>query len=156
MLHAAGLRRLGAGLVTAIAAVVVVVLVMGRFTGRGGGPPTHHADTLRIGTDSSVTILPARFRQFEFWLPAGICTFAAQIHGVAGGDREFEALILADDEFREWSAVHQGGSVQSGRRAVWAPRITLVGPGEYHLVVSNLFSSASYKVVTVDGKVICP
>lgn len=154
--RAPSFERIRAGVLVGVAALVVIVLVMGRFTGGPGGPPRRPPVTIRIGDDTAIAILAAQFHQYLFWLPARVCTLGGRIEGASGPDRGFEAGVLTDDEFRAWSASPQAPRLQSGRVAAWAPSITLVGPGRYHLVVSNFFSPRSVRVVTVKASVVCP
>jgi hypothetical protein len=154
--RAPSFERIRGGVLVAVAALLVIVLVMGRFTGRGGGPPARPPVTIPVGDDTAIAIQPAQFRQYEFRLPGRVCTLSGHIEGVSGGDREFEALVLDDETFRAWSTSHHATARQSGRVTAWTPSLTVVGPGRYHLVVSNLFSPGAVKVVTVKATVVCP
>ena len=151
----AGIGRLLAGVAVAALAVGFVVVAMGRFSGRGSGPPARPVDTVRVGHDSAVEVAANQYRALEFRLPARLCTLTGQVASAETGRGEFEALVLDDIGFRKWQSDRSTGSVRSGRTASWTPDVPLVGPGRYHLVIANFGPPAGPSRVTVDVRAAC-
>lgn len=83
------------------------------------------------------------------------CRVVGRIEGVAGGNKDLEAFVMDDDNFRNWSTDHEARAFQSGRVVVWSPNVSVSGPGTHHLVVSNAFSTFTDKAVTVRAQATC-
>jgi hypothetical protein len=156
MVPAAIFQRVLGGTVLAVVTLAFIIIAMGRFSGRGGGPPPRSSVAVGVGDDSDIDIQPAQYHQFEFRLPPRVCTLTGQLDGAGGTKATFEALVLSDEEFRTWVKSQRGGSVRSGDVTSWSPHVTLVGPGRFHLVVRNVLHSAPVRIGIVNGKATCP
>ncbi len=118
----------------------------------GARPPI----AIRIGDGSPQQIQPGGYLNYTVNVPDRTCTLSGRVEGVSGGNRDFEAFILDDDNFRNWSTRHQAQGISSGNVVVWTPTTTIRGPAVYHVVVSNAFSVVSPKVVAIQATVECP
>jgi hypothetical protein len=78
--------------------------------------------------------------------------------GISGGNKDFYAAIMSDDDFRNFQTGHDSKVYwQSEPRSAAATIVGVVnGPGQFHLVVSNHFSSITTKVVEVSAEADCP
>jgi hypothetical protein len=112
--------------------------------------------TIPLGNGASTTIGPGQYQNITFSLPNRRCTLTAHVEGISGGNKDFDGLLMKDDDFKNWSTSHQARGLESGQVAAWSPSVPLAGPGTYHLVVSNAFSLVSTKTVTLTGSVVCP
>ncbi|MGH7523969.1 MAG: hypothetical protein ACREK8_06660 [Gemmatimonadales bacterium] len=156
-MDSAALRRLGGPAAAALVAAGFVVLAMGRFSGGGGGdPPRRPVVTIPVGHDSSMIVPPGQSRELEFRLPPRVCTMTGQLDAAGVGSSRFEALVLDDDEFSAWTKQPGSGSVRSGVVTSWSPRLTLVGPGRFHLVLWNPERAATVEVAIRQAKATCP
>lgn len=154
--------------VLALLAVLVLggIYVVQRGSRRPSGPPATApapAATVRpapievpIADGKPIELKASSWHDYSFTLPSRTCYVMGRVEGVSGGGRDFEAFVLDDDNYRNWSTNHQGKAVQSGRVVVWSPDIALHGPGMFHLVISNAFSSFTSKVVTAQASARCP
>jgi hypothetical protein len=156
MIQSASLQRLLGGTALAALAIGFVAVAMGRFSGRGSGPPARPSVTIGVGGDSSVEIPPGQYHHYEFRLPARVCTLTGQVDGVGGANPNFAALVFDDAEYWDWLKSHRDGSMRSGEVSSWRPRLTLVGPGRFHLVVRNVTQGAAVRISIVNGKAACP
>ena len=156
MIPVATLQRLLGGTALAALAIGFIAVAMGRFSGRGGGPPSRPSVAVAVGGDSSVEVQPGQYHQYEFRLPARVCTLTGQVDGVGGPNSTFEALVFGDTEYWEWLQTHRGGSMRSGDVSSWSPHLTLVGPGRFHLVVRNPAQAAVLRIKIVSAKATCP
>jgi hypothetical protein len=155
MLPPATLQRLLGGMALAVLAIGFVAVAMGRFSGRGGGPPTRPSVTIALGGDSSFEIQPGQSHHYELRLPARVCTLTGHVSGAGSATPTFEALVFGDAEYWEWLKSHRGGSMRSGDVRSWSPHLTLVGPGRFHLVVQNP-APAAIRITIVDARATCP
>lgn len=156
MMHPATLQRLLGGTGLAALAIGFIAVAMGRFSGRGGGPPPRPTVTVAVGGDSSVEIQPGQYHHVEFRLPARVCTLTAQVDAVGSANPAFDALVFDDADYWEWLKSRRGGSMRSGEVSSWSPHLTLVGPGRFHLVVHNPRQAAILRVSMLNGKATCP
>lgn len=77
--------------------------------------------------------------------------------GISGRGKDFEVLLLSDDDYLNWSTGHDYRAFwSSGKVTVTSIDTLLRAPGSFNLVVSNTFSLLQTKVVTVDADVTCP
>ena len=108
-------------------------------------PPT---TTLPIGDGQAMEIQPGSYIYTTFEVPAATCEVTGRITGTSEGNREFEAFITNDDGLQNWAAGQQARVFwQSGRVVVTSiENAFVVGPGTFHLVMSNRFSGASKMV----------
>jgi hypothetical protein len=113
-------------------------------------------NVVTIAAGRASEIPAAQYLDYSVQLPGPVCTVTGRIEGVSGGNKDFEALLLADDDFRNWSAGLQARAYwQSGRVTVTTISANLPGPAAYHLVVSNVFSLATPKTVQVWAQAGC-
>jgi uncharacterized protein (TIGR02246 family) len=105
----------------------------------------------------AVAIKAQGFVHYTFQLPAATCAVSGRISGISGGNKDFEAYIMDDDNFRNWSAGVSGARAlwQSGRVVVTSIDATIAGPGAFHLVISNTWSIATDKTVQVQAAAQC-
>ena len=113
--------------------------------------------TIPITNGQAVEIEPQKLVHYTFQLPAATCVITGRIVGISGGGKDFEALILDDDNFRNWSAGHQARAYwQSGRVVVVnIENAVVTGPGTFHLVLSNVFSGLTSKTVQAQALAQC-
>jgi len=119
--------------------------------------PTPTARRIPITDGQAVEVKAQHYVHYTFQLPAGMCSVSGRVNGIAGGNKDFEAFILDDDSFRNWSAGATGARAywQSGRVVVTSIAVTLTGPGTFHLVVSNMWSIATDKTVQAQAVAEC-
>ena len=156
MIPTATLQRILGGTALSALAIGFVAVAMGRFSGRGSGPPRRPSVTVGVGGDSPVEIPPGQYHHYEFRLPARVCTLTGQVDAVGGAGPNFEALVLDDAEYWEWLKSHRDGSMRSGEVSSWRPHLTLVGPGRFHLVVRSVMPGAALRISIVNGNATCP
>jgi ketosteroid isomerase-like protein len=102
-------------------------------------------------------IPPQQVVHYDFQIPAAVCTVTGRVEGIAGGNKDFEVLILDDDGYRNWTAGLQARAFgSSGRVTVYTIHAPIPGPGAFHLVISNAFAVGVAKVVQVWAQVQCP
>jgi ketosteroid isomerase-like protein len=113
--------------------------------------------TIPIAAGALPEIPPQQVVHYDFQIPAAVCTVTGRVEGIAGGNKDFEVLILDDDSFRNWSAGLQARAYgSSGRVTVYTINAAIPGPGAYHLVISNAFQVGLAKTVQVWAQVQCP
>lgn len=113
--------------------------------------------SIPIATGAAVEVPAAQILHHDFQIPAGLCTVTGRVLGISGGNKDFEVLILDDDNYRNWSAGLQAKAYgQSGRVTVTNVNAQIPGPGTYHFVVSNTFSVTTPKTVQVWAQAQCP
>ncbi len=94
--------------------------------------------------------------QYAFDLPPGTCTVSGRITGISGGNKDFEAFILDADSYQNWRAGAQANAYwQSGRVVVASIAAVLPGPGKFHLVISNAWSTVTDKTVQAEATAQC-
>jgi len=125
-------------------------------------PPPPPPITISVANTKPIEVKAQTWVDIYFTLPARACTLTGHVEGISGGQKDFEGFVMDDDNYRTWSSSHlargddsQTWGAASGRLVVWSPNVTLQGPGTYHLVVSNIFSLTTAKVVTVKARVNC-
>jgi hypothetical protein len=97
------------------------------------------------------------YRAYEFSVSIpSPCTVRGQIMGLAGGNKDFQALIMDRDGFQRWKA-NQRTQVYwvSGQVATADLAVRLSGPITYYLVISNLFSRFTKKTIKVEAYTEC-
>jgi uncharacterized protein (TIGR02246 family) len=116
-------------------------------------PPT----AFHIADGSAVEIQAAGYYHYDFQLPAASCAFSGRIVGISGGKKDFEALIMSDDNYENWKAHQQAMAIwQSGRVVVTSmDNAAVSGPGMFHLVLSNIWSGVTAKTVQPQVLVSC-
>jgi hypothetical protein len=146
-------------LVALVIAVLAVIRSSNRSGGNGGGLPAAFRQTVRITIgDSQPTELPSNgYREYSFTLPERACTVTGRIVGIAGGNKDFQAYIMDDDNFLNWKTSHKAKVFwQTDKVAAASINAQLQGSGTFHLVISNMFSLMTSKTVTIQGEVDCP
>lgn len=147
-------------------AVVAGLYLAGQASSTYAASPTGHPVVepaappppiiVSIAEGNATEIKAGHYHDYTFELPARVCSIAGRVEGISGGGKDFEGFIMDDDNFRNWSAGHQAKGFESGRVVVWSPNEMVRGPGKYHFVVSNTFSTLTDKAVTVQAKAECP
>ena len=138
--------------------MLAVVALAAACGGDSTGPAQEPVPVfVNIASSDVREIQAGMYLDYKFTLPLSRCTLTGRIEGVSGGNKDFEAWVLDDDSYRNWSAglVPQNG-VASGRQVVWNFSATAQGPGLFHLIVSNGFSTITTKVVTTTASATCP
>jgi len=120
-------------------------------------PTTTSGTRIAIADGQAVIVKAQSFVHYDFQLPAATCSISGRISGVSGGNKDFEAFIMDDDNFVNFSAGVSGARVnwQSGRVVVAPIDVSIAGPGVYHLVVSNSWSIATDKTVQAQAFAQC-
>lgn len=153
-------RWVGIGVMTVLLVALGGVAYVGYVTltkkESAGVPGVRPPIAIRIGDGSPREIQAGGYLEYTVNVPDRTCTLSGRVEGVSGGNRDFEAFILNDDNFRNWSNRHQARGISSGNVVVWTPNATIRGPAVYHVVVSNAFSLVSSKVITIQATVECP
>jgi hypothetical protein len=139
-----------------VLAAAYLVYIRLRGYESAGFPGARETIVINVGDGRLQEIPAGQYLSYTINAPDRTCTLSGRVEAVSGGNRDFEAFILDDDSFRNWSTNHQAQGVASGKVAVWNPTTTVRGPGTYHVVVSNIFSLVSAKLVTIQGKLECP
>lgn len=113
---------------------------------------------LAIANGEAKEVLAGKFQHYSVDIPNRPCRFSGRVLGVSGGNKDFYAAVMSDDDFRNWSTNHDAKVYwQSTLRTAAATIDTDVqGPGTFHLVVSNHFSTVTAKVVEITAQVQCP
>jgi ketosteroid isomerase-like protein len=114
-----------------------------------GGESQSEAATVHIADGRAIEIKPASYVHYTFQVPAASCVVTGRLVGISGGKKDFEAFIMDDDNFQNWSAGQQAMTAwQSGRVVVKSIESAVVtGPGTFHLVLSNNWSVGTAKTV---------
>jgi hypothetical protein len=119
-------------------------------------PPPPPPIVVPIASNETQEVKPRQYLDYKFTLPPRICRISGKIEGLGGGDRDFAALLMNNEDFGNWVAGLSAHAIESGRKAVWSFDEMISGPGGWHLVVSNTFAAVTAKAVTVDAKAVCP
>lgn len=110
--------------------------------------PSAEPATIPIAGGRASEIRPASYIRYTFQLPRGGCRVTGRIEGISGGNKDFRALLLDDDNFRNWNAgLESRVWWQSGQAVVANVDAELTGPGTFHLVIDNTFSTSTAKTV---------
>jgi uncharacterized protein (TIGR02246 family) len=98
--------------------------------------------TLPIADGQAMEIRPGSYVYTSFEVPVGTCEITGRITGISGDNRDFEAFITNDDGLQNWASGQQARVFwQSGRVVVTSiENAFVVGPGTFHLVMSNRFA----------------
>ena len=109
-----------------------------------------------IAESEAAVIQPGQFLYYEFSIPATTCAVRGRIAGLAGGNKDFQALVMDENNYLNWQTNHQAQAHwQSGQVAATNISVTLTGPATYYLVVSNVFSPVTAKTVKVQAVADC-
>ena len=115
--------------------------------------PTRYA----IAESEAAVVREAGFISYNFSVsPQATCTITGRIVGLAGGNKDFQAFIMDENNFLNWKTNHQAQTYwQSGQVAATNVGVRLAGPATYYLVISNLFSPITAKTVKVQAFAEC-
>lgn len=146
-----------------VAVIAAVLLVRGTVNNRppagtpGSRPSAAAPVRITFGGAEPTDIAAQGYVHYSFDIPNRSCVVSGRILGLAGGNKDFQAFVMGDDDFRNWSTSHQARVYwQTGKVAAATIDTRIVGPGTFHVVISNVFSLSTAKTVTVQGAVDCP
>jgi hypothetical protein len=145
-------------LVSAALLLVVVTRHLWAQDPAASQPSAAAEQPMRFAIADEVAIVrPGHFVYYEFSVSIpSPCTVRGQIVGLAGRNRDFQALIVDANNFQGWKADHEAYVYwQSGQVATADLGVRLDGPRTYYLVISNLFSRFTAKRVKVQAFTEC-
>ncbi len=109
-----------------------------------------------IAESEAAVVQPGQFLYYQFSIPSTTCAVTGRIVGLAGGNKDFQALVMDENSFLNWKTNHQAQAYwQSGQVAATNIGVRLSGPATYYLVVSNVFSPVTAKTVKVQAFADC-
>ncbi|TMB98960.1 MAG: SgcJ/EcaC family oxidoreductase [Chloroflexi bacterium] len=110
-----------------------------------------------IAESEAAIVQPGQFLYYPFSIPPSTtCAVTGRIVGLAGGNKDFQALVLDENNFLNWKTSHQAQAYwQSGQVAATNIGVRLTGPATYYLVISNVFSPVTAKTVKVQAQAEC-
>ncbi len=110
-----------------------------------------------IAESEAAIVQPGQFLYYPFSIPPSTtCAVTGRIVGLAGGNKDFQALVLDENNFLNWKTSHQAQAYwQSGQVAATNIGVRLSGPATYYLVISNVFSPVTAKTVKVQAQAEC-
>jgi hypothetical protein len=113
--------------------------------------------TIPIAAGALPEIPPQQVVRYDFRIPAAVCTVTGRVEGISGGSRDFEVLVLDDENLANWTAGRAARAYgTTGRVTSASINAPIPGPGSYHLVISNAFAVGVAKTVQVWAQVQCP
>ncbi len=113
---------------------------------------------LAIMNTTGVSIGPQKYADHAFVLDsAADCAVHGRIETLSGGtNKDVEVFLFTADDFTNWRNNHSVTPIfRSGRQTVATLNTGVTQGGEYHLVVSNYFSTLSGKTVKGQVTVTC-
>jgi hypothetical protein len=121
-------------------------------------PPVRQAIRVDLANSEAREIKAEKFYDYTFQLPNRACTITGRVLGISGGNKDFYAAIMSDDDYRNWMTNHQAKVFwqTAARTAAATINTTLQGPGTFHFVVSNHFSAFTAKTVEITAQAECP
>lgn len=110
-----------------------------------------------IAEAEAAVIQPGQILYYQFSIPSTTtCAVTGRVVGLAGGNKDFQALVMDENNFLNWKTNHQAQVYwQSGQVAATNIDVRLSGPATYYLVVSNVFSPVTAKTVKVQAQAEC-
>lgn len=118
--------------------------------------PAAAPTTVPIAAGRASEVQVGNYLYHTFSLPPSLCEITGRVEGIAGGNKDFEAFIMDDDNLRNWAAgLSARAHWQSGRVTVATIDAQVEGPGTFYLVVSNVFSDFTPKTVQVWAQAEC-
>src|SRR5438552_8264881 len=103
-------KRMRRSTIILLLALLVVVGGLGlvRWSNTGGGALAVLAPyRVNVGDGQPEEIKSTGYMHYDFDLPNRTCHITGHILGVAGGNKDFEAFLMADDDFRNWETSHK-------------------------------------------------
>lgn len=115
-------------------------------------PPT----VVAVLNQSALRINSDRFDRTEFTVTdPRPCRLTGRILGLAGGNRDVEVYVLDQDGMVNFHNGTSGSAIfRSGRTSAVTLDVALPGTGTYFLIISNVFSVVTDKVVQVQDAVV--
>ena len=110
-----------------------------------------------IAESEAAVVQPGQFLYYPFSIPPSTtCAVTGRIVGLAGGNKDVQALVLDENNFLNWKTSHQAQAYwQSGQVAATNIGVRLSGPATYYLVISNVLSPVTAKTVKVQAFADC-
>ncbi len=120
-------------------------------------PGSTDKEVMTVANDDAVDIPAASYISYEFKLNRlADCRMTGRVRGLAGGNKDFQVVIVDEDGFLNWKTSHRAMALFSTDQVAAATLdLSLSRPGTYYLVVSNAFSVLTEKTVQVNAKVTC-
>jgi hypothetical protein len=149
--------RQGLGLLVLLILVGAVIIVS---RSSGGGSASRLGTLLpyrvTIGDGQPREIKSEGYLHYDFDLPNRTCRVTGRILGLAGGNKDFQAFLMDDDNFRNWETSHKARVYwQTEKVAAATIDAQVAGQSKIHLVISNVFSAFTAKTVTVQAQAEC-
>jgi hypothetical protein len=147
------------GLLVVGGVVAVNAVSSASTTGANPLPPAmRQTIRLNLANGEAKEIGAGELYHYTFQLPDRVCAVTGRVLGVSGGNKDFYAALMSDDDYRNWTTNHEGKVFWQTDPQTAAATISasLRGPGTYHLVVSNRFSMLTAKTVEITAQVECP
>lgn len=133
-------------------AVLAVGLVLTKAARYSAPPPPR---VLLIAEGEPQDIPMQSYLHYDFELD-GQCAITGRIVGVAGGNKDFQAFLVDDADYRNWLVSGEARAFwQTGQVTAASIDARVSGPGTFHLIVNNGFSRLTPKTVTVDAQAEC-
>ena len=90
-------------------------------------------------------------------IPEPICRLTGRIVGLAGGNKDFDVLLLEQEPFEEWEAGRpfRRSFLEERKATDLTLDVTLRKAGAYELVISNRFSRITDKTVQAEAVLNC-
>ena len=114
---------------------------------------------LALMNTTGVSIGPQKYADYVFVLDSSTtdCNVHGRIETLEGGtNKDVEVFLFAADDFTNWRNNHSVTPLfHTGRQTVTTLNAAVTQGGEYHLVVSNYFSTVSRKTVRGQVTVTC-
>lgn len=95
--------------------------------------------------------------QYRYWTwkaayPRNMCNVSGRVLGLAGGQKDVDVLVMAEDDFINWSTRHPAhAEFESGKKTAIPLNVMVHGEGKFVLVVSNAFSTYAAKTVQMQN-----
>ena len=144
-------------LVRGLGPVALLLVIWVAYRAKTGHEAPRAPVKVPVGTGQADNIPSRGYEHYDFNLPDRNCSITGRITGLSERDNAFQAFLIDDENFRNWQA-GQKAQVYWQTDTVRAATIDarVVGPGVFHLVISNAFSPSTPKTVTVQGEADCP
>jgi len=122
--------------------------------------PSFRLPRTMVIPDQNALEIPALGYKTWTWTAAPsqtTCTVAGHILVLAGGNKDVGVLVMPADDLSNWAKGRPAKAYfESGNTAAVTLHTTTIVPGTYVLVVSNVFSLVTAKIVQTEGvKVSC-
>jgi hypothetical protein len=107
--------------------------------------------------DLEIPALQVRYYEWQAVPPQITCHLNGRVLVVSGGNKDIDVLVMPKDDLENWLNNHAAKAYyQSGHETAVTLNTTIVGPGNYVLVLSNMISVITEKTVqTQDVRITC-